>query len=137
MAGIKAELANVPQKVYKKAIGYGYPIHDSSMTHDVFNPNSNSNSKIAAPAAPFSLNTQIEKMEANSRRDLNIIAFYFRERKSKFNDMAQLQVGIRRHLRAAKQLIPFTDDQISKAARKAATDYPEWTLETVTKILTK
>ncbi len=91
----------------------------------------------AAPAAPFSLNTQIEKMEANSRRDLNIIAFYFRERKSKFNDMAQLQVGIRRHLRAAKQLIPFTDDQISKAARKAATDYPEWTLETVTKILTK
>lgn len=88
-------------------------------------------------AEVFSLKEEIKKLEDSPRRDLNIIAFYFSERRPRFENIGQFQTALRRHLRPAKELVPFTDAQIAKASMLAKEKYPEWTLETLTKIVTK
>jgi len=88
-------------------------------------------------SAPFSLKDEIKKLEDNSRREMNVIALYFEERKPDLQNKEQYQIALKRHLRAAKQLKPFTDNQILNGVKKAKFQTPEWTLETVVKMLTK
>lgn len=86
----------------------------------------------------FNLKDEIKKLEDNKRRDLNIIALYLERRKPDIQSKAQLQVVLRRHLRAARDLKPFTDEQILKACKTAEREYPKfWTLDTIIKILIK
>lgn len=92
----------------------------------------------ALPPSPFSLKEEIQKMEENSRRDINIIALYFERRKPDLQDRPQLNEAIKRHLRAARSIAAFTNAQILKACDVAEREYPKiWTLETIGKILTK
>lgn len=84
-----------------------------------------------------SLKQAIQKLEENPRRDLNIIALFFEERNPDIQNADQYQIAVKRHLRAAKQLIPFTNQQILTGVKKAKEQTPEWTLETVIKMLTK
>lgn len=93
----------------------------------------------AETAAPqeFSLKEEILKLYNSPRRDLNLIGWYFEKRKVDIRDKKQLQSSLTRHLRAAKQLSPFSDEQIGKAHRYVASEYPEWTLETIIKKLSK
>jgi hypothetical protein len=89
-------------------------------------------------APKFLMIKEIEKLEENKRRDLNIVALYFREKKLSFENKQQLNAAIRRHLRAAKQLTPFSDKQIVNAATQAQSQYPGlWTIETLLKIVTR
>lgn len=86
----------------------------------------------------FNLKDEIKKLEENKRRDLNVIAFYLERRKPDIRSKAQLQVVLRRHLRAARDLKPFTDEQILAACKMAEKEYPKlWTIETLIKILCK
>lgn len=88
--------------------------------------------------APFSLEEEIKKLEDSSRRDLNVIALLLEERKPDIKSQDQFNVLLRRHLRAAKSLVPFTDEQIMKAVTYAKKEYKElWQLDTLVKILTK
>lgn len=91
----------------------------------------------AQSAAWVDLNHAIQKLEENPRRDLNIIALYFSERKPDIRSKEQYQVAVKRHLRAAKQLSPFSDDQILRAVREVRQKIPGWTIETLVKTLTK
>ena len=95
-------------------------------------------SPTATPQAEvFSLKDEVQKLYDSPRRDLNLIGWYFEIRKPDIRNKAQLQSSIRRHLRAAKELSPFTDDQLDKAWKYVSKEYPEYTLETITKKLTK
>ena len=85
----------------------------------------------------FSLTKEIHKMEESPRRDINIIAMYLEERKPDIRNKEQLQIAIKRHLRPAKDLISFTDNQILDALPKAKKSTPDFTLETLIKMLTK
>lgn len=88
--------------------------------------------------APFSLKEEIKKLEDSPRRDLNIIALYFEQRGTDLQNMEQYHVALRRHLKPAGALKSFTDKQILKAIDYAKKEYKDiWTLETLTKILTK
>jgi hypothetical protein len=91
----------------------------------------------AEPAHGFSLKEKIKEMEENKRRDINVIALYFEERKPDIQSEEQYQVALTRHLRAAGQLKHFSDEQILKGVEKAKRQTPEWTIETVVKMLTK
>ena len=90
-----------------------------------------------ADAQPFSLKVEIEKLYDSPRRDMNVIALYLEQRKPDIQSRAQLSVAIKRHLRPAKDLVPFTDDQILNAIPRAKGITSEWTLETLGKVLTK
>ena len=95
----------------------------------------NSNGAIAPKQ--FSFKEEIAKLYDNSRRDLNIIALYFEERKPDIQSYDQFQVALKRHLRDAKDLVPFSDDQILDAIPKAKQSTKEWTISTLVKVLTK
>lgn len=86
----------------------------------------------------FSLEKEIIKLENSSRRDLNIIALYLENRKPDLRNVDQYMLTLKRHLKAAKTLKIFTDDQIIKAMNVAKKEYKDvYTLETLIKILTK
>ena len=91
-----------------------------------------------ASPAPWNFNKYLEEMNENKQRHINIIAFYLEEKGLKFESKEQVQAAIKRHLRAAKDLVPFTDKQITAAAEQAKKEYPRiWTIETLVKILTR
>lgn len=91
-----------------------------------------------APARAFSLKEEIQKLETNKRRDLNIIALFLEKRNPDIKTYDQFKVLLKRHLRAAKELSPFSDEQIIKACGVAEREYPhKWTIETLVKVLTK
>lgn len=85
----------------------------------------------------FSLKEEIQKLENNTRRDLNIIALYLDERQPNILTYAQFTETLKRHLRASKSLIPFTDEQILNAIPSAKKLSDGWTLDTILKVLTK
>lgn len=103
------------------------------------NKNDKNNKKyIVASDEPFSLKGEVEKLYESKRRDLNIIGLYFEERKPDIKSIAQFNVALRRHVKAANQLKVFTDDQIIKAMEYAKKEYGSiYTLETLIKILSK
>lgn len=99
---------------------------------------SKNRSNTSAPSAQaFNLKYLIDQMENHTRRDLQIIGLYFSQRKPDIRNKDQMSKAIKRHIRAAKELIPFEDDQIIKGFKKAADQTPGWTLETAVKMLTK
>lgn len=85
----------------------------------------------------FNLKESIKNMENNARRDINIIALFLDKKMPDIRSADQLNTTIKRHLRAAKLLSPFSDNQILDAIPKAERLTSQWTLETLTKILTK
>ncbi len=86
----------------------------------------------------FSLKDEIKKLEENERRELNIIGFFIERKKVDLRSKAQLQVAIKRHLRAAKLLVEFSDNQILRACEEADRwDARKWTIETLVKLLIK
>lgn len=104
------------------------------------NLNLNSNSKPIAPEpeapTPYDLKEEIDKLENDKKRHIQIIGLYFKQKKPDIRSKEQMNVAIKRHAKAAASLVPFTDDQILKGFRKAS-DVGGWTIETVVKILTK
>lgn len=91
----------------------------------------------ASPPPEFSFQEYLKRMHEHPQRQVQVIAFYFQEKKLSFDNLAQAQTAIRRHLRAAKDLVPFSDKQLIDAAKKAAREWPQWTLDTLVKILTR
>ena len=105
------------------------------------NKNDKKNTYIAATDAPrplYTFENAIKALEDSPRRDLNIIALYLEKRRPDIRTREQMHAAIKRHIRAAKSLVPFQDDQIIRACREAEREYPKmWTIETLVKILTK
>lgn len=127
--------------IYKdeiKRLSLGIPEVDKMVTQDRLGKDrlENKADRTSAPAV-FSLKEELQKLEDSPRKDLNVIGFYFEERGTVFENSEQFQVALKRHLRPAKMLTPFTVQQILDATDKAKREYPEWTLETLVKILTK
>ena len=88
-------------------------------------------------AEGFSLKEEIKKLENNPRRDLNIIALYLEYRMPDIRNKGQFQKVLKRHMRPAKELTPFEDDQIIRAFEKSKEQTKDWTIETAIKNATK
>lgn len=86
----------------------------------------------------FDWQQYVEEMRNDeSRKDLNIIAYFFIAKELQFNTKAKAEVAIRRHLKSAKELTAFDKKEIGETIRKLNHDFPKFTLETVIKELTK
>lgn len=86
----------------------------------------------------YSLTEEITKLENSTRRDLNIIALFFRYKNPDLKTYEQYQIALTRHLKPAKNLVLFDNEQLIKAIDIAKKEYSEiYTLETLLKILTK
>lgn len=83
------------------------------------------------------LKEEIEKLEGSTQRHLQVIGLYFSYRKPDIKTREQLNVAIRRHLRAAKELAVFDDNQIIRGFDIAKRQTDSWVIETAVKMLTK
>lgn len=93
--------------------------------------------KKEAPEKAFDMEAEIVKLEESDRRDLNIIAYFIRQKGVRFESYGEYQVALKRYLRAAKDLSAFTDEKIQAGVKKAKAEYPDsWTVETAIKMLT-
>lgn len=140
--GIQNELKNAPKKVVELAISRGYAEGIDTITRGYNISNLiKSNLKIAvASLPPFEWNNYLKEMENNKRRDLQVIAFYFKEKGIRFNTLAETRVAIKRHLRAAKDLAVFDDKKINSVMNeiKSNKDFKDiFTIETLVKLATK
>ena len=92
-----------------------------------------------APAkpVPFVLSEELGKLKTDKKRHIQLIGEYLEEKKIPLHSKDEIQEAIKRHTRAAVSLSKFTDDRIGWATGKAEKDYPEYTLETLIKILTR
>jgi hypothetical protein len=89
--------------------------------------------------SPFDFSAYLRQMRDSKQRHIQILGRFFYAKGLIFDNDAQVQAAIRRHLRPAKNLAGFSNDQIDGAIQKVERQYPdiEWTLETLVKVLTK
>lgn len=113
--------------------------HDKSRVNHVYHKDTHiKDTHIAAEPRSFSFGKYLEAMENHKNRHVQVIGFFFREKGLSFDTKEKAEAAIRRHLRAAKALAVFSDNEIVEASKKAQKDFPGmWTIETLTKILTK
>lgn len=93
------------------------------------------------PSTPMDLEGFILWCKKSTQRHIQIIADFAEEKKANFTTRGQWEIFISRNVRAARDLAPFTDEQIGKAIDEilvAEKDYlDKWSLETVLKYLIK
>lgn len=109
-----------------------------------------SNKNIAAEAAdsskkkkkyddptPMNLQEFVDWYKKSPQRHIRIIADFADQKKAEFTTKGQWQAFADRNMRAARDLSPYTDEQIAKAVKAILkSDYIEkWGLETVAKYL--
>ncbi len=87
---------------------------------------------------PFSWADYLQKMEDDRRRHIQVIAFFFKEKGIMFDSEEKVKTAIKRHLRSAVDLSPFSDEEINLAVAQAKNEYESlWTIETLVKVLTR
>lgn len=79
----------------------------------------------------------IDSLYDNPNRYLNIIAYFFEQKNILFDTRAKAQSALQRHLRAAKLLSPFTDEEITQVTERLKREFPQFTIETIYKYLTR
>jgi phage replication O-like protein O len=87
--------------------------------------------------APFSLFEELEKYKKDKRRHIQLIAEYLDEKKIPISSREELEIAIKRHCKDAVELASFDDKRIGWATSVAEKEYPNYTLKTLTKILTR
>lgn len=115
------------------------PISNKDLnTNKELNKNKEITTDSPSEEKPFSLEAEIKFLEDSNRRDFNVIALYFENRRPTFENKKQYNFAFRRHLKDAKVLKEFSDTQILEALKYAKKEYPKiYTVGTLVKILTK
>ena len=88
---------------------------------------------------PMTLEEFCSKCEESKMRHINIIGMYAAQKEVLYQTRGQWTSFIKRNLRVARRLSPFTDDQLGEAMaklKKAEQEYlKRWTLETLERYL--
>jgi len=86
---------------------------------------------------PFKIAKAIQQLKESPQRHIQFIGEYFEEKKLNFANKKQFDIALKRHLKDAAQLAAFSDKEIGEATAKAEKEYPDYTLGTLIKILTR
>lgn len=136
-AGIKRGLNLIPQHIREKIDTLPPPSPHGVLLELKLKPKLKP-TDIAAEPHSFSFENYLKAMENHKNRHVQVIGFFLKEKGLSFDTKEKAEAAIRRHLRAAKALAVFSDNEIVEASKKAQKDFPGmWTIETLTKILTK
>src|SRR3990167_8750254 len=91
---------------------------------------------IAANAAKWTLEEKFNEMKESARRELQILALYYKNKEFKQENSSQLSSAIKRDIRAAKALIGYANDRIVEIMEWLVDNADfKWTLETVHKYI--
>ncbi len=85
----------------------------------------------------FNYDEYLTTMSNDKNRHIQIIAKYLVTRGIQYDSKEKMQMVIKRHIRAARDLSVFSDDELKRAATYCKTKYYniDWTLETMLKVL--
>lgn len=130
-----AKTANIKKKENKKTNNSKKSNAETSSADSEEQENWNKND-------PMELQDFLRYCRASDQRHINIIGEYADEKNLDYETFGQWQQFLKRNLRPARRLSPFTDEQIADAMEKLDSDRAEndgyltrWTLETVEKYL--
>jgi len=89
--------------------------------------------------APFNAFEYIESLRLAKQRHISIIGKYMRYRKMEKSlpTKRAAETEMKRHLRSARELAEYSDNQLKRATLKAMKLTKEWTLETCLKVINK
>ena len=91
----------------------------------------------SAESDEFDFNQYLGVLAGDKNRHIQLIGFYFKERKVSFPTKKAVSTEIGRWSKDAKSLLEYPEDKIVKAFKKAKEKYPaEWRLSTVLKEIT-
>lgn len=144
-AGISFRVFKAKKRFRKSAEG------DSAQMRNRFRTNAESNIRQykdntvdpAEPPAPpvFSYSEYLEKMQKDKQPSIRFIAFFLKKKNLTFDSEAQVRIAIKRHLRAANDVIKFGSPKVNAAVKECERMKDEkgieWTIETILKVLTK
>lgn len=85
------------------------------------------------PVRSFSFEEELEKLRVSERKDFKVIALYWKYKEFTFENQKQFNAGLKRELRAAKDLTGYNGKQVLQAIAHCQKNYSEWSLETVHK----
>lgn len=93
---------------------------------------------IVAEATDWNFKEELEKLRVSpeSRKDLKIIALYWKKKGWEFENKKQFESALKRELRPAKSLCGYQGTQIAEAIKYCESEYKVWTLETCHKRIT-
>lgn len=157
---LKIQLKKNPEESWKLLESIGIQMEDNEFQLDTEvkrseekniyakNKSSPSPSKKKNPkddTTPLNLDDYISKMRSSPQRHIQIIGEYADQIRPKFTTRGQWSVFTSRNLRAAKELSPFSDKQISDAFKKVEKNIKseknpkgyitKWGLETLIKFI--
>jgi len=91
--------------------------------------------EIVAEATTWNFEEELKKLKESpeTRKDLKIIALYWKKKGWVFENKKQFSSSLKRELRPAKSLDGYTGLQIAEAIKYCEKEYKVWTLETVFK----
>jgi uncharacterized Zn finger protein (UPF0148 family) len=84
----------------------------------------------------FHLKEELKKLEESKNDALSVIGWFLQVKKTELKSKEQLQQAIKRHIKIANQVAKFDDKQILQAYNNVK-EFPEFTLETIWKKLTR
>lgn len=119
---------------YAKNVG-----RDTPQTQDVIKTvtvDSNKDIVVANATRGFSFEESLGKLRDSPRKDLKIVALYWKKKNWVFENKEQYQAALKRELRAAKTLLGYSGAQIAESMKHCDRNYKEWSLETVGKRIT-
>lgn len=88
--------------------------------------------------APFIFKDYLKELENHSARHINVIGHFFEEKGIMFDTREKANTAVKRHLRPAREVSKFSDNEIVNATNEAKKQYKElYTVETILKILTR
>ncbi len=82
---------------------------------------------------PFSMEEKLKSMWASTDKRMKIIALYWQHKGWKFQNELQYGKALRRELRASKDLMGYTSEQIRETMDFCDKEFEMWTLESVSK----
>lgn len=109
-----------------------------SHTKDTHRTRPMNNTHIVADATrEFSFGSELEKLKSSPRKDMKIIALYWKRKNYQFANRVQFSRALKRELRPANSLIGYDGKEIALAMSYCEDNYGKkqipWTLETVSK----
>lgn len=99
---------------------------------------SNTIAEASSASKVFDLKGEIKKLSESPRSELKLIGWFIERKNLDLKSKDQLSVTIKRHLRSAKLVVPFSRGDVARMADVAESQIADkWTIETIYKLLTK
>lgn len=134
IGGLKSGKARLKQKEANASLASSKEANEAVNVNVNVNEPVNVNKEVAeTSSAAWNSNFYLQELLKDKKRHIQIIGSYFIYKKWSFPSKEAAHSALRREVRPAKDLVPYTSEEIKKTIAWVQRNYPDWTLETIAK----